>query len=81
MRFSHWLHLSEEGAIEGHSKETVHCPHGDIQVHQKPLLLQSVDCGTNPLQTQTSQIVLPVALEVTLNQLVSSVLLTPLHVT
>lgn len=48
--------LSEEGAIEGHSVEAVYRPHANIQVHQEPLLLQSVDCGTNPLQKeQTAQ--------------------------
>lgn len=56
MRFNHWLYLSEQGAIEGHSVETVHCPHRNVQVHQKPFLLQCVDCGTNPLCTQTSQV-------------------------
>lgn len=45
----HWLHLSEEGTIEGHSEETVHCPHRNVQIHQKPFLLLCVDCGTNPL--------------------------------
>lgn len=44
--------LSEEGAIEGHSVEAVYRPHANIQVHQEPLLLQSVDCGTNPLQKE-----------------------------
>lgn len=56
MTFKHWLHLSEQGAIESHSEETVHGPHGNVQVHQQPLLLQSVDCGTDPLVTQVSQI-------------------------
>lgn len=55
MRFQHWLHLSKEGTIEGHCEETVHCPHGNVQVHQKPLLLQCVYCSTNPLSTQKSQ--------------------------
>lgn len=50
------MDLSEEGAIEGDGVEAVHCPHGNVQVHQEPLLLQSVDCGSNPLGTQTSHI-------------------------
>lgn len=49
------MYLSEEGAIEGHSEKAVYCPHANVQVHQEPLLLQSVDCGTNPLGRQTSQ--------------------------
>lgn len=44
--------LSEEGTIEGHSVEAVYRPHANIQVHQEPLLLQSVDCGANPLQKE-----------------------------
>lgn len=56
LRCEHWPHLSEECAVEGDSVEAVHCPHRNVQVHQKPLLLQSVDCGTNPLETQTSQV-------------------------
>lgn len=48
------MYLSEEGAIEGHSEKAVYCPHANVQVHQEPLLLQSVDCGTNPLGRQTS---------------------------
>lgn len=42
--------LPEEGAVEGHSEEAVDSPHANIQIHQEPLLLQSVDCGANPLQ-------------------------------
>lgn len=49
------MYLSEEGTIEGHSEKAVYCPHANVQVHQEPLLLQSVDCGTNPLWRQTSQ--------------------------
>lgn len=66
---SYFIHLSEEGAIEGHSEEAIHRPHGNVQVHQKPLLLQSVDCGTNPLGTQTSQIGLPVEMDFQLDRL------------
>lgn len=43
------LYLSEEGAVEGHSVEAVYSPHRNVQVHQKSLLLQGVDSGTNPL--------------------------------
>lgn len=42
-------HLSEQGAVEGDRVETVHRPHGDVQVHQQPLLLLSVDRGPDPL--------------------------------
>lgn len=52
MRFVYWVYLSEKGTVEGHSVETVDCPHGNVQVHQKSLLLQSVNCSANPLETQ-----------------------------
>lgn len=35
-------HLSEKRSVEGDGVETVHRPHGDVQVHQQPLLLLRV---------------------------------------
>lgn len=46
------FHLSEKGPVEGDGEEAVHCPHGNVQVHQEPLLFQSVDCCADPLGTQ-----------------------------
>lgn len=43
-------YLSEQRSVEGDGVETVHRPHGDVQVHEQPLLLLSVHCGTNPLR-------------------------------
>lgn len=48
-------YLSEESSVEGDREEAVHSPHGDVQVHQQPLLLQGVDCGTDPLENKYSR--------------------------
>lgn len=42
-------YLSEERPVEGDGVEAVHSPHGDVQVHQQPLLLLSVHCRPDPL--------------------------------
>lgn len=43
-------YLSEEGSVEGDGVEAVDRPHGDIQVHQQPLLLLRVHSRSNPLR-------------------------------
>lgn len=48
------FHLSEKGPVEGDGEEAVYCPHGNVQVHQEPLLFQSVDCSSDPLGAETS---------------------------
>ena len=47
-------HLSKKGPVEGDGEEAVDRPHGNVQVHQKPFLLQSVDCSSDPLEAETS---------------------------
>lgn len=33
-----FCHLSEKGPVEGDGEEAVYGPHGNVQVHQEPLL-------------------------------------------
>ena len=42
-------YLTEECAVKGDREGTVHGPHGDIQIHQEPLLLLAVYRGPDPL--------------------------------
>lgn len=43
-------YLSEQRSVEGDGVEAVHRPHGDVQIHEQPLLLLRVDGGPNPLR-------------------------------
>lgn len=52
-------HLSEKCPVEGDCEGTIHCPHGDVQIHQQPLLLLAVHCGSDPLEDTAGQGWLP----------------------
>lgn len=52
-------HLSEERPVEGDGEGTIHGPHGDIQIHQEPLLLLAVHRGSDPLEHTAGQGCLP----------------------
>lgn len=48
-------HLSEKGPVKGDSEGTIHRPHGDVQIHQQPLLLLAVHRGSDPLEHTACQ--------------------------
>lgn len=56
-------HLSEERPVEGDSEGTIHGPHGDVQIHQEPLLLLAVHRGSDPLEHTGGQGCLPQGLD------------------
>lgn len=43
-------YLSEQCPIKGDSEGAIYRPHGDIQIHQQPLLLLAVHRGSDPLE-------------------------------